>query len=152
MTVAPVTILDSTDGTRLVEANRPSSKVLRLPESEPLRLACDQLLAPISIAYETYGTLNAAKSNAILVCHALTGDQYVASEHPVTGKPGWWETHGRPRQADRHRPLLRHLPQHSRRLHGLDRAGHRSTRRPASPRGSNFPVITIGDMVTRRCA
>ena len=67
---------------RLVEANSPSSKVLRLPESEPLRLACDQLLAPISIAYETYGALNAAKSNAILICHALTGDQYVASRAP----------------------------------------------------------------------
>ena len=74
---------------RLAEANKPSSKVLHLPQSEPLRLACDQLLAPISIAYETYGTLNADKSNAILISHALTGDQYVASEHPVTKKPGW---------------------------------------------------------------
>ncbi len=42
------------------------------------------------IAYETYGALNAARDNAILVCHALTGDQYLASAHPVTGKPGWW--------------------------------------------------------------
>ena len=68
------------------------ARKLRLPESEPLRLACNQLLAPISIAYETYGELNADKSNAILVCHALTGDQYVASQHPVTKKPGWWST------------------------------------------------------------
>ncbi len=92
MNTAPVKSFDSTTGVRLAEANKPSSKVLRLPDSEPLRLACDQLLAPIAIAYETYGTLNNAKSNAILVCHALTGDQYVASEHPVTKKPGWWET------------------------------------------------------------
>ena len=104
MNVAPVTTLDSTNGTQHAEANAPSSKVLRLPESEPLRLACDQLLAPISIAYETYGTLNADKSNAILICHALTGDQYVARQHPVTGKPGWWSTlvgPGKPIDTDR---------------------------------------------------
>src|SRR3546814_18630798 len=47
-------------------------------------------IAPLEVAYETYGELNAAKSNAILVCHALTGDQHVASNHPITGKPGWW--------------------------------------------------------------
>ncbi|MEZ0495816.1 homoserine O-acetyltransferase [Sphingomonas sp. IW22] len=56
----------------------------------PLKLDGGALLSPLDIAYETYGTLNADASNAILVCHALTGDQYVASNHPVTGKPGWW--------------------------------------------------------------
>ena len=45
----------------------------------------------MTVAYRTYGALNAARSNAVLVCHALTGDQYVAETHPVTGKEGWWE-------------------------------------------------------------
>ncbi len=55
---------------------------------EPLPLDCGVALAPFSVAYQTYGRLNADKSNAILVCHALTGDQFVAETHPVTGKPG----------------------------------------------------------------
>src|SRR5688572_28069413 len=107
MPVHPTLADVETDGgqnLRLAEANSPSSKVLHLPESEPLRLACDQLLAPISIAYETYGQLNADKSNAVLICHALTMDQYVASEHPVTKKPGWWEPMvgpGKPIDTDR---------------------------------------------------
>ena len=56
----------------------------------PVRLDSGAEFAPVDIAYETYGALNADKSNAILICHALTGDQYVASTHPMTGKDGWW--------------------------------------------------------------
>ncbi|PAV69193.1 hypothetical protein WR25_08595 [Diploscapter pachys] len=54
----------------------------------PLRLDGGTLLSPVEIAYETYGTLDADGGNAILICHALTGDQHVASTHPRTGKPG----------------------------------------------------------------
>ena len=52
---------------------------------EGLTLDCGRHLASITIAYRCYGALNAAKSNAILICHALTGDQYVAETNPVTG-------------------------------------------------------------------
>ncbi len=61
---------------------------VRLPG--PLALDGGGSLAPVEIAYETYGSLNDDASNAVLICHALTMDQYVASTHPVTGKPGWW--------------------------------------------------------------
>ena len=50
----------------------------------PLPLDCGRSLAPFTVAYMTYGVLNAAKSNAVLICHALTGDQFVASDHPLT--------------------------------------------------------------------
>ena len=63
-----------------------------LGRDRPLRLDCDASLGPFTLAYQTYGRLNADKSNAILVCHALTGDQYVAEPHPLTAKPGWWDT------------------------------------------------------------
>ena len=65
-----------------------SSRSLVLPAALPLDGG--GVLPRVEIAYETYGTLAEDGSNAILLCHALTGDQYVASDHPVTGKPGWW--------------------------------------------------------------
>ncbi len=56
----------------------------------PLALDGGGSLAPVEIAYETYGRLDPDAGNAVLICHALTGDQHVASLHPRTGKPGWW--------------------------------------------------------------
>src|SRR6201981_1743426 len=70
----------------------PHSPVVRFGLDKPLRLDAGVDLAPFQIAYQTYGTLNAARSNAVLICHALTGDQHVVNDHPVTGKTGWWET------------------------------------------------------------
>lgn len=55
-----------------------------------LDLECGVHLAPIDVAYRTYGTLSEKRDNAIMVCHAFTADQYVAETHPLTGKPGWW--------------------------------------------------------------
>jgi homoserine O-acetyltransferase/O-succinyltransferase len=57
----------------------------------PFGLDCGQVLDGMTVAFRTYGTLNAARSNAVLVCHALTGDQYVAGQNPVTGRAGWWQ-------------------------------------------------------------
>ena len=64
----------------------------RLTVDDPLRLDCGVDFGPFTIAYQTYGTLNAERSNAILMCHALTGDQYAADPHPITKHPGWWST------------------------------------------------------------
>ena len=64
---------------------------VRLGIDEPLRLDCCADLQNFPVAYQTYGTLNEDKSNVIVVCHALTGDQFVAETHPLTGKEGWWD-------------------------------------------------------------
>src|SRR3974390_1779826 len=77
---------------RLGEVENPHSQVARFGLDQPLKLDAGVSLAPVQIAYQTYGTLDAARSNAVLICHALTGDQHVANVHPVTGKGGWWET------------------------------------------------------------
>jgi homoserine O-acetyltransferase/O-succinyltransferase len=132
--------------TRPSEVTRPSSRVAHFPASEPLRLDCQQDLGPFDIAYQTYGTLNAARSNAILVCHALTGDQHVANIHPVTGKAGWWDTligPGKPVDTDRYFVICANI------LGGCMGSTGPASINPATnqPYGLDFPVITIGDMV-----
>lgn len=128
------------------EVHNPTSPVIRFGENEPLRLECQQDLAPFAIAYQTYGELNADKSNAILVCHALTGDQHVASDHPITHKPGWWTSLVGPGKAvDTNRFFV---------ICANILGGCMGSTGPASlnpktgkPYGLDFPVITIGDMV-----
>ena len=99
-----------------------------------------------TVAYRTYGTLNAARSNAVLVCHALTGDQYVAEQHPITGKPGWWDMvigPGRPVDTDRFFVICPNV------LGGCMGSTGPLTRRDDTGErwGTDFPPITIGDMV-----
>src|SRR5580704_14659018 len=128
--------LDLADRTR--EADRPHSPVVRFAPSNPLRLDCGVDFGPLQIAFQTYGTLNAERTNAVLVCHALTGDQHVLNTHPVTGKPGWWETmvrSGLDQSGDRDAVGPR-LSRHHRARHGA-RAGHaaRSSRHRFIVRG-----------------
>lgn len=61
-----------------------------LAQDKPFKLTNGEKISNFEIAYQTYGELNSDKSNAILLCHALTGDQYAASKHPITNKDGWW--------------------------------------------------------------
>ena len=112
----------------------------------PLRLDGGALLSPVEIAYETYGTLNADASNAVLICHALTGDQHVASPHPTTGKPGWWTRMvgaGLPVDPARHFIVCANV------LGSCMGSSGPATLNPATgaPWGMAFPVITIRDMV-----
>ena len=89
----------------LNQADHPSSLLARFGPDEPLLLDSGHRLDHLQIAYQTYGTLDRNRANAILVCHALTGDQHVASIHPVTGKPGWWSDMvgpGKPIDTDRY--------------------------------------------------
>lgn len=112
----------------------------------PLPLDGGGRLAPVEIGYETYGTLAPDGGNAILICHALTGDQHVASPHPRTGKPGWWARMvgpGRPIDTDRWFVVCANVIGSC-----LGSSGPASID-PATglPYGMAFPVITIRDMV-----
>jgi homoserine O-acetyltransferase len=128
------------------EANAPSSLLVRFGPDKPLRLDAGGELSPFQIAYQTYGTLNTQRSNAILVCHALTGDQHVANPNPVTGKPGWWEVligPGKPLDTDRFFVICSNV------VGGcLGSTGPASTDpKTGKPYALDLPVITIRDMV-----
>ena len=114
--------------------------------AEPFALDCGQALPEIEVAYRTYGTLNAARSNAVLVCHALTGDQYVAERHPLTGRPGWWEPvvgPGRPIDTDQFFVVCANVLGSC-----IGSTGPRSTDpQTGEPWGTGFPPVTIRDMV-----
>lgn len=110
----------------------------------PLALDGGGTLAPVELAYETYGTLDADRSNAILICHALTGDQHVASNHPITGKPGWWTRMvgpGLPIDTDRFCVIAVNAIGGCMGSSGPETAGP-----DGKPWGMRFPVVTISDM------
>lgn len=128
------------------QADEPDSLVARFGPDEPLVLDAGVSLSPFQIAYQTYGTLNASRTNAVLICHALTGDQHVASRNPVTGKPGWWEIligPGRPIDTDRYFVICSNV------LGGCMGTTGPSSTDPATGAayGLSLPLITIPDMV-----
>jgi homoserine O-acetyltransferase/O-succinyltransferase len=136
---------------RATETHTPSSPVARFGADAPLAMDSGVTVVPWQVAYQTYGRLNEARSNAVLICHALTGDQHVANVHPVTGKAGWWETMvgpGRPIDTRRFFVICPNVV-----------GGCMGTTGPASldpatglPYGLDFPVVTIRDMVRAQAA
>ena len=128
------------------EVENPSSQVLKFGADKPLALDAGVMLSPFQIAYQTYGMLNEARSNAILVCHALTGDQHVANESPVTGKDGWWDVligPGKIIDTERFFVICSNV------IGGCMGSTGPASINPATgePYGVDLPVITIRDMV-----
>ena len=113
---------------------------------QALKLDSGGEINPLTVAWKTYGKLNAQKSNAFLLCHALTLDQYAASTHPVTGKPGWWHTMvgpGLPIDTNRFFVICANV------IGGcMGSSGpHDVDPKTNKPFGLSFPVITVRDMV-----
>lgn len=131
----------------------------------PLALDSGAQIAPLEVAYETYGRLNADKTNAVLICHALTGDQFVASLNPVTQKPGWWTNMvgpGKPIDTERFfvicsnviggcmgssGPSSRKNPDAATGADTPQMPAQVAAPAPVAAYGIDFPVLTIADMV-----
>ena len=128
------------------QASRPERDYVTFGEDKPLKLDSGATLSPFTIAYRTYGKLNADKSNAVLICHALTGDQHVANKHPITGKTGWWTRMigpGKPIDPKRYFVICSNVIGSC-----LGTTGPGSENpETGTAYGLDFPVITIGDMV-----
>jgi len=121
---------------------------IRLVEPhEPLELECGKKLAPIDVAYETYGQLNEAGNNAILICHALSGNAHVAGYNcPTDKKPGWWDNMvgpGKGIDTNKYFVICSNF------LGGCSGTTGPSSINPATgkPYGLDFPIITVADMV-----
>jgi len=111
-----------------------------------LELENGEVLSPFTIAYETYGSLNSLRDNAILLCHALSGDAHAAGSDRVTGRTGWWDSMvgpGRAFDTDKYFIICSNV------IGGCRGSSGPSSIDPATgtPYGLGFPVVTIGDMV-----
>ncbi len=120
--------------------------VFAFPANQPLELESGGRIENLEIAYRTWGELNAERSNAILICHALTLDQHATGRHPLTGKPGWWSRlvgPGLPLDPERHFIICSNV------VGGCMGSTGPSSINAATgkPWGLAFPMITIADMV-----
>jgi homoserine O-acetyltransferase/O-succinyltransferase len=112
----------------------------------PLELDSGATLAPVEVAYETYGELDAARANAVVVCHALTGDAHAAGHHGNPARRGWWDNiigPGRPLDTDRFFVVCANL------IGGCQGTTGPSSTDPATgrPYGLRFPLFTVRDLV-----
>jgi len=127
-------------------ANSADGFTVKLGKETPLKLASGGILSPFAMAYQTYGILNSEKSNAILVCHALTGDQFVVGPHPTHGRTGWWEHMvgpGKTLDTERYFVICANV------LGGCMGTIGPKEINPETDKsfGLEFPVITIKDMI-----
>lgn len=139
MTAAPEPTLGSVG---LVETKR----VVLFSEADPLVLDSGATLAPVEVAYETYGELNEARTNAVFVCHALTGDAHAAGHHGDPSRTGWWDNligPGKPLDTDRYFVVCANL------LGGCQGTTGPSSIDPRTgkPYGLRFPLFTVADLV-----
>lgn len=138
--------MGATDDTRrslgLVETQR----VVLYTEDDPLVLDSGETLAPVEVAYETYGERAPGDGNVVVVCHALTGDANAAGHHGDPTRPGWWDTligPGKPVDTDRLFVISSNL------LGGCQGTTGPSSTDPATgePYGLRFPLFTVSDLV-----
>ena len=113
---------------------------------KPLTLDCGKIINNYPIAYETYGTLNEKRDNAILTFHALTGDQFVSGTNPITNKSGWWSYAVGPGKAIDTKKFFVICANV---IGGCMGSYGPGSIDPTTSKtlGTNFPVITINDMV-----
>jgi homoserine O-acetyltransferase len=122
-------------------------RVVLFTPDDPLVLESGATLAPVEVAYETYGRLNANRTNAVYICHALTGDAHAAGHHGNPERRGWWDNMigpGKPVDTDRLFVVCSNL------LGGCQGTTGPSSVDPATgrPYGLRFPLFTIRDLVT----
>ncbi len=147
---------DPSVSARGIEAARAGESLLSTRQSwtlaAGLQLECGVHLSPIEVAYETWGTLNDAGDNALLVCHALTGDAHAAGKHTLDdARLGWWDPligPGRPFDTERYFVVCANV------LGGCQGTTGPSSADPVTgtPYGSRFPTVTVRDMVNLQYA
>ena len=135
-------VFDSSDSVRHA---KPLQYAQHVTFDGPFHLECGRHLPSVTVAYETYGTLNPARDNAVLLCHAISGDSHVA-RHEAEDDPGWWDIAVGPGKAidtDRYFVICPNI------LGGCRGTTGPISTNPATGRayGPDFPLVTIGDIV-----